>query len=132
MASTNFALFSSIFLLQVLVSSAFSTAGTPTILLEQTPGKYNSEAELFSRALSSDQAPSYTGFLSSITVSEEIMATSSGGSTPASWGYDEPSKPLAKTGGEYFILIYVVFSLLAGAKEFVVRFNKWNENRNIM
>jgi predicted PurR-regulated permease PerM len=134
MASTNFALFSSIFLLQVLVSSAFlpPAAGTPTILLEQTPGKYNNEAELFSRALSSDQAPSYTGFLSSITASEEIIATSSGESAHGGWGYEEPSKPLVKTGGEYFILIYVVFSLLAGAKEFVVRFNKWNENRNTM
>mmetsp|Transcript_7091 Transcript_7091/g.10163 ORF Transcript_7091/g.10163 Transcript_7091/m.10163 type:complete len:209 (+) Transcript_7091:33-659(+) len=35
-----------------------------------------------------------------------------------------------KSFGEWFILIYVVFSLLAGVKEFAVRFQNWLENNN--
>ncbi len=126
MTSSYFAAFSSIFLLQVLALSAFSPAGTPTIL---APVTYNTDAELFSRALSSDQAPSYNGFLSSITVSEEIMTTSG---TPGVGGYEDPSESPSTTGGEFIFYAYIGISVLAGVKEFATRFNKWNENRNTM
>ena len=110
-----------IFLLQALVSSAFSPM--PITPLDQINGISNHDAEMFSRSLASGQRP---GFLSSLTVSEETNSVST---ISSNWKDVDPSQPVSKTAGEYILLAYVGFSVLAGCKEFIVRFRKWNENR---
>mmetsp|Transcript_23846 Transcript_23846/g.44053 ORF Transcript_23846/g.44053 Transcript_23846/m.44053 type:complete len:156 (-) Transcript_23846:372-839(-) len=40
----------------------------------------------------------------------------------------EGMSPAFESAGKWFFVAYVVFSLLAGAKEFVVRFQKWRDD----
>jgi hypothetical protein len=66
--------------------------------------------------------------LNSISISEEVIATIEVSSNEQRQEYSDLA-PASKKAGEVFILIYVVFSLLAGVKEFATRFKKRMENR---
>lgn len=80
----------------------------------------------FAQSLSREQSRDIMQVLNSMSISDEAVSTIG---VSSSVQRQEDMSPASKTAGEGFILVYVVFSLLAGVKEFASRFKKWNENR---
>ena len=86
----------------------------------------------FSQQMESEQNP-FINLESSFSVAREstsiLIATAEEVPTGL-WNYED-SGHSQKSAGEVFLLLYVGFSVLAGCKEFIVRFRKWNANREI-
>ena len=82
--------------------------------------------------MESEQNP-FINLESSLSVAREstsiLIATAE--EVPAGLCNYEDSGHSQKSAGEVFLLLYVGFSVLAGCKEFIVRFRKWNANREI-
>jgi len=110
-------------LLQSLMASAFSPSGNiPKAQLDQINIARYKDVEIFSNSLASNNQP-----FSSLALCEKVSEATIDGSK---WNYQQPSEPVSKTAGEYILLIYIGFSVLAGVKEFATRFQKWNINRS--
>mmetsp|Transcript_3961 Transcript_3961/g.5264 ORF Transcript_3961/g.5264 Transcript_3961/m.5264 type:complete len:127 (-) Transcript_3961:222-602(-) len=92
------------------------TIATPSSILTTTPQSYSTPSIL------SNEKTQYQDFLLSTTTPSSLIISSSqekiGGMTSTE-----------RKAGEWFFLAYVVFSLVAGAKEMTTRFTKWNDAR---
>jgi hypothetical protein len=110
--------------------SAFSiqpiaTNNTPLVGNEVVNERLHDDQQ-FAQSLSREQSRDIMQVLNSMSISDEAVSTIG---VSSSVQRQEDMSPASKTAGEGFILVYVVFSLLAGVKEFALRFKKWNENR---
>ena len=116
--------------------SAFSThpiANTPLVGNEVVNARLHDitntrDDQQFAQSLSREQSRDIMQVLNSMSISDEAVSTI-GVSSSVQRQENGDISPASKTAGEGFILVYVVFSLLAGAKEFASRFKRWNENR---
>jgi len=119
------------------VFSAFSTqpfANTPLVgnevlvsarLREITNTR---DDQQFAQSLSREQSRDIMQVLNSMSISDDAVSTIEVSSGVERQEYANMNQA-SKKAGEGFILVYVVFSLLAGVKEFASRFRRWNENR---
>lgn len=110
-------------LLTVFVQPVFSFVPSSNTLLNQHHAESQHTAPFLT---SEDTLTSAVNRYSSLMTSDNLVE-----SIEAPVIVRQEYKDMSGTqeaAGKGFILVYVGFSLLAGAKEFATRFNKWREN----
>ena len=108
--------------------SAFSSPIRNKLVTNEDINARLFDSKQFSQSLAMEKSFNIIPGLNSISISEEVIATIEVSSNEQRQEYSDLA-PASKKAGEVFILIYVVFSLLAGVKEFATRFKKRMENR---